>query len=278
MKLLFSPKFISSLILILAVALVVKIGWFVVELAWLDKKGVEFSKPSEVKALYYRTRFASQQLKQPKETPTIVADTIDSIKLLALYHSNDRVVVTVSKKGKTSVLVRGDTIDGYTLDGATSTEALFLRDEKLYRIELSKSSSNNGKSSISYADRPKISAPKISENISKEIVNIDGITTIDKKLLEKYSQNMDDIWKNIGINEKKVDGKTIGFKVNFVKKGSDFAKLGLRRGDLIVAINGDALDNYAKALDVYSNIETIEDLTLRIKRGREEMELEYAIK
>ena len=276
MKLLFNSKFISTLILIFGVALIIKIGWFIVEITWLNTKGVEYTKPSEVKALYYRTRFASQQLSQPKPTPTIVADTIKSIKLLAIYRSDKKVVITVSKKGKTFVLIKGDEIDGYILDGATNTEALFVRDEKLYRIELSQSSDSDGKSSISYTHRP--DAPQIPKKELKEIVNIDGITTIDKNLLQKYSQNMEDIWKNIGINEKKVNGKIIGFKVNFVKKGSDFAKLGLRRGDLIVAINGDALDSYAKALDVYSNIENIEDLTLRIQRGREEMELEYAIK
>jgi len=277
MKLLFNSKFISTLILIFSVALIIKIGWFIVEITWLNTKGVEYTKPSEVKALYYRTRFASQQLSQPKPTPTIVADTIKSIKLLAIYRSDKKVVITVSKKGKTFVLIKGDEIDGYILDGATNKEALFVRDEKLYRVELSQSSASS-KSSISYTHRPRVDAPKIPKKELKEIVNIDGITTIDKNLLQKYSQNMEDIWKNIGINEKKVDGKTIGFKVNFVKKGSDFAKLGLRRGDLIVAINGDALDSYAKALDVYSNIENIEDLTLRIQRGREEMELEYAIK
>ncbi len=255
----------STLILIVGVALFVKIGWFVVELTWLNAKGVEFSKPSSVKALYYRTRFASQQLKQAKTVrPTILADTIKSIKLIAIYRSDERVVVTISKKGKTSVLVRGDEVDGYTLDGATATEALFLRDEKLYRIELDKSS--NTKGSVSYID----SKPQeTSSKQSREIVNIDGITTINKSLLKRYSQNMGDIWKNIGINEKKVDGKTVGFKVNFVKKGSDFAKLGLRRGDLILAINGDALDSYAKALEVYQNIQNIENLTLRVQRRKE---------
>jgi len=53
--------------------------------------------------------------------------------------------------------------------------------------------------------------------------------------------------------------------------------LGLRRGDVLTAVNGQVLDNYSAALGIYKNINTIENLTLVIKRGKEEMELEYEI-
>ena len=277
MKPLSKTNIVQLIILIMGTALVVKIVWFIIALTLLTANGVEYQKPSTSKALYYRTKFASEQIREQRPiTPTISADTIKSIKLLAIYKDSSSVVVTVSKNGKSSVLLRGDEIDGYRLDDATAKEALFIRNTKLYRITLTESSSTN-RATISYAkSSPKpITQPT---NSSSEIVNIDGITTISRGLLEKYSQNMDDIWKNIGINEKKVDGTTIGFQVNFVKRGSDFAKLGLRRGDLILAVNGDKLDSYAKALELYGSVDTIENMTIRIKRGREEMELEYEIK
>jgi general secretion pathway protein C len=283
MKLL-SKSTIKIVILLLGTSLVVKIGWFIVALTLLNKEGVEYQKPSTSKALYYRSKFASEHTQEVKESrPIISADTIKSIKLLAIYKSQKKIIVTVSKSGKSSVLVkkegRADSIDGYTLDGATAKEALFVRGGKQYSIGFSNSLSNKS-SIISHSNRPKIPTlptPPPSSS-SGDIVNVDGITTISRGLLQKYTQNMDDIWKNIGINEKKVDGTTIGFQVNFVKRGSDFSKLGLRRGDLILAVNGDKLDSYAKALELYSSIDTIEDMTIRIKRGREEMELEYEIK
>ncbi len=282
MKLL-SKSTIKLVILVLATSLSVKIVWLIVTLTLLEKEGVEYQKPSTSKALYYRSKFASEHTQEIKpKRPTISADTIKSIKLLAIYKSQKKIIVTVSKSGKSSVLVkkegRADSIDGYTLDGATDKEALFVRGGELYRIKFPDSLSNRS-SMVSHSDRPKIpNLPTPPRKSSEEIVNVGGITTISRGLLQRYSQNMDDIWKNIGINEKKVDGKTIGFQVNFVKRGSDFSKLGLRRGDLIVAVNGDRLDSYAKALELYSSIDSIEDMTIRIKRGREEMELEYEIK
>ena len=275
------PQFISTVILVLAVMLIVKLGWFAVELTLLDAKGVEYTKPSQAKALYYRTRFASQKLQQKKVVkPKLPTDTIRNIKLLAIYRADDLIVVTVSKNNKATVLTRGGTIDGYMLDDATAREAIFTRSSKRYKIALEKSKAS-GKSSVKYSDkqeRRRSRRPEIDNTSTEGINNTGEITTVDRTLLEKYTAHMDDIWKNIGINETQVDGKIVGFQVTFVRRGSDFAKLGLRRGDVITAINGDVLDSYAKALEAYKNFDTIENLTLSIKRKKEEMELEYEIK
>jgi general secretion pathway protein C len=187
------------------------------------------------------------------------------------------VVVTVSKNKKSSVLVRGDTIDGYVLDGATAMEAIFLRGGKSYRIVLAESTKGRGgKSSVKYV-HPKKEAPKEESVPAGEVIEGDGVTVVDRSLLEHYSKNMNEIWKNIGIRELKKDGAITGFKVNFVKRGSDFAKLGLRRGDVIKSINGQELNSYKSAFDIYKNIDTMNNLTMKVMRGKEEMELEYEI-
>jgi general secretion pathway protein C len=244
----------------------------------LSAKGVDYAKTSEVKALYYRTRFAAQKLKQKKVVKPKPVSDINSFKLLAVYHSPKRVVVTVSKDGKSSVLVRGDTIDGYVLDDATATEAIFLRGGKRYRIRLVETSKGgSGKSSVRYVTPPKEEEAAKETKPEGEVMSGDGVTIVDRSLLDHYRKNMKDIWKNIGIREIKEGNKIKGFKVNFVKRGSDFAKLGLRRGDIIKSINGEVLDSYKSAFDIYKNIDTMENLTMTIQRGKEEMELEYEI-
>jgi len=277
MKLLSKEKVIEYLIIILLTMVVVKVILVILTFVFLNKQDIDYRKPSDVKSLYYRTKFVSQKVqKEVKEVTHIKSDTIKSIKLLAIYNSLDNTVITVSKNGKTKVMSLGDEIDGYILEGATATEALFVRDEKNYSIYLNDNSSENAKSSIKYvtikSDKDKV------ETSDKEIYRRDGVTTIKKNIIQKYTQNMGDIWKNIGINEKIVDGNIVGFQVNFVKRGSDFAKLGLRRGDIITAINGNALNDYRQAIEVYKNVNSMENLTLRIKRKNEEMELEYEIK
>ena len=276
MKPLFKPENIRTLIIVLSLMLIVKLGWFVVEMTLLRAKGVDYMKTSEAKSLYYRTRFASQKLKQKRVVKAKPVSDIKSFKLLAIYHSPKRVVITVSKNGKSSVLVRGDKIDGYVLDDATAREAIFLRDGKSYRLVLIESAkSAASKSSVKYV-REKAKEPK-KDGPEGEVIEGDGVTVVDRSLLEHYSKNMNDIWKNIGIMEIKEGDKIKGFKVNFVKRGSDFAKLGLRRGDVIKSINGQELNSYNRAFEIYKNIDTMNNLTMKIIRGKEEMELEYEI-
>ncbi len=247
-----------------------------VEMTFLSAKGVDYRKPSEAKTLYYRTRFATQKLKQKHVKKLKPVSDISSFKLLAIYNSPNRIVITISKKGKTSVLVRGDTIDGYVLDAATAREALFLRGGKSYQLSLIESNKSPGVvSSVKYSQEKKEEPEE--EAVVGEITDADGLTVVDRSLLDHYSKNMKDIWKNIGIKELKEDGKITGFKVNFVKRESDFAKLGLRRGDVILSINGQALNSYNSAFDIYKNIDTMDSLTLKVRRGKEEMELEYEI-
>jgi len=109
------------------------------------------------------------------------------------------------------------------------------------------------------------------------VTNEGSAKIIDRSLLDHYANNMDDIYKNIGISEIK-EGKDIkGFKVNFVRKDSPFAKLGIRRDDVIKAVNGQEINSYNAAFGVYKNIKNIDNLSLVIIRGKEEMELEYEI-
>ncbi len=69
-----------------------------------------------------------------------------------------------------------------------------------------------------------------SQDTIKGIEVSDSGAKIERKLLSSYTNDVDKIWKNIGIEEHKSGGKLDGFKVNFVKKGSVFEKLGLKRG------------------------------------------------
>jgi general secretion pathway protein C len=99
---------------------------------------------------------------------------------------------------------------------------------------------------------------------------------VDKALIDHYSKNLKEIYKNIGIGESKVNGKT-KFKITFVKRGSPFAKLGVKRGDIINSLNGQEINSEADAFRILKDIDNIENITLGIVRGKKEMELEYEI-
>ena len=279
MKHLFKSKLFKQLFSILILLALVKLLWFTVALIWLSPTGIEHVDEVGNKSLYYRVELTPNEAPAPlKKQPTSIAGSIKDITLLAIYNSKDTTVITVEYKRKSKVLARGDEINGFVLEGAGSNFATFSKDAKTYRVNLVKSKRSTGiSSSIKPSSKTVSSSSKDSSKIEGDVTDAGDHKIIDKSLFDHYAKNMDDIYKNIGIAEVKQGGKIKGFRITFVRRGSPFAKLGVKRGDVIKSINGKEINSYNAAFETYKNIQNVENLTMVIKRGKEEMELEYEI-
>ena len=280
MKHLFSSEIFKNILGVLVLLLVIKTVWFVVEILWLPAQGIDQEIQKSPKSLYYRVKLTPNQAAAPivnhKPAP-VRAGNMKDIKLLALYGDSEVTIVTVEYKGKTKVLARGDDINGFVLQGGGLNYATFSKNAKTYKVMLFSPKSSGKTSSISsVVSTPTIEKKEDSEAIG-EVTDMGDHKVIDRSLLEHYANNMDDIYKNIGITEVKKGRNLEGFRLTFVRKDSPFAKLGVRRDDVIQEINGQAITSYNAAFEVYKNIKNVENLSLKIKRGKEEMELEYEI-
>jgi len=270
-------RLFKTFIFFLIVGVIAKIVWLTVSILFLPKGGIEHIEVSKAKPIYYRAKLINPS-KKPivKKTPVVkkeVLGTMKGIKLLALYNASDTLVVTVEKKKKGFVLAKGEDIDGFKLDSAGPNYAIFMKGGKSFKLILDK-----GDSKISNAIKTVKPKTKKKKNVKGIVANEDGEGKIvSKGLLSSYTKDVDKVWKDIGIGEYKVDGQLVGFKVNFIRKGSDFEKLGLKRGDMLKAVNGQELNSYNAAFSFYKEMESIENLTLSIKRNNQDMELEYEI-
>ncbi len=274
MKHLFKPEVAKVLWSLLILLLVIKMAWFAVEVLWLPTVGVDHSEERGAKALYYRVKLSPNDAAAPTTMrPVQTAGSIKDIKLLAVYNATDVTVVTVEYKGKTKVLGKGEEINGFVLEGAGSNYATFSKNAKTYQINLIVS--RKGDDSIKSAQAP--AAPSSENKVEGEVVDVGDHKIVDRSLVDHYAKNMDDIYKNIGIQEIKKGKGLDGFSISFIRKGSPFEKLGLQRGDVIKAVNGQKMDSIKAAFDVYKNISDIDNMTLVIQRGKEEMELEYEV-
>lgn len=275
MKHLFNPEVVKWLWRVLIILFIIKILWFTLSLLWLPTSGISYVQEKGGKALYYRVKLSPNTAPDPtvKKTEPVMEGSIKDIKLLAVYHTSEITVVTVEHKNKTKVLGRGDEINGFTLEGAGRNYATFSKNVKTYKIPLvitTKGGTSIQSSSSSVQDAS-------SSQVEGEVVDAGDHKIIDKSLISHYAKNLDDIYKNIGINEIRNGSNLEGFSISFIRKGSPFEKLGLQRGDVIQTVNGQKIDSEKAAFDVYREIENIENLTLVIKRGKEEMELEYEV-
>jgi len=282
MKDLFKPKTIQTLIMVLAVLLGLKLLWFVVAMGWLSAVDIDQEKQEGSKSLYYHVKLTPNEApapKRPRVKPPvkITGGSIKDIKLLAIYHASDITVVTVEYKKGTKVLASGDAINGFTLDTAAHNFAVFTKNDKTYKVSLIKNMENSlGKSIVPTKSTVSPKKKKKKEVLGK-VTDAGDHKVIDRALLDHYANNVKDIYKDIGIGEVKNGKDVVGFRINFVKRGTPFADLGVRRDDVIKSINGQAIDSYAAAFAMYKNIKNVENLSLVIERGKEEMELEYEI-
>ena len=244
---------------------------------FLPDVGEEFNPTVKSKALYYRVRLSNDaEVIAPiiKERPKKQVHSMRGIKLIALYNASDTLVITVEKNRKTSVLSKGDKIDGFRLKSAGSDYAIFTKNTKEFKLTLSATKTIGSQITQSHSPKPRASRAKASQEIQEQ----NGIKVVNRKLLTAYTSNPKKIWKDIGISENKVNGKLNGFKINYVKRGSDFEKLGLKRGDLLTAINAEKLDNLGAVMGLYGDINNIENLTLTVERNGKSEDIEYEIK
>ena len=281
MKHLFKPEMSKWFIAVLGLLLILKLVWFIVEMVWLPSSGVEHAEEGGGKALYYRVKLTPNEAPAPtRPKPTRSSKpqgSIKDIELLAVYNSSEVTVITVLYKNKTKVLSRGEEINGFVLEGAGSNFATFSKKSKTYKISLIKGKKGDKSMSETKSDTTPSQVESTPSKAEGDIIDAGDHRIVDRSLVEHYGKNMKEVMKDIGIADEKEGNDLKGFRVTFVRKNSHFSKLGLRRGDVIKSINGQEINSYNAAMNVYKNIDKMNALSLTVKRGKEEMELEYEI-
>ncbi len=276
MKALFKSENMKSILFVLALIVGVKAVWFVATLIFLPSQTQELQSKSDVKPLYYRVVLAKQEGEkintQPVEPITQPATPISALSLIGIYVSHDIVIATVQKGPKTHILSKGQNVDEFVLIDATRDEAFFEKEGKRYALKFT------SKKPLTHSSITTASLPKEENKEAVDVIDRGSVKVVKRDMLEGYMKQPNDIWKDIGISEIKSGKEIVGFMVRFVRRDSGFEKLGLERGDVILAINGERLNSYQDAFDAYKNIQTMQGLTVTIKRKNQEMELDYEIK
>ena len=278
MKQIINSKHLSTFIFLLMVVVIVKTIWIVVSLLLLPKVGENYQEENRVKKLYYRVRLTNESntitpVKSNNTPNKPMVRSMSGYKLLGLYNSKETLVVTVEKGSKTTILSKGEKVNGFELISAGSNYALFKKSGKEFKLNLNKVKNTLPTSS------PKRAYGNIlaKKQNSKAIVEQDGVKLISRDLLTSYTKDVDKIWKDISIAQNQKNGKLNGFKINYVKKGSDFEKLGLKRGDVLMGINAQPLNSLSAAMNFFKEINDIENLTLTVERNGKSKEIEYEI-
>ncbi len=194
--------------------------------------------------------------------------SIDSLILKGLYGNEHKGYVIVARKNspaKTEIVGIGEVFEGYKLKSIGLDYAIFTRGLKEYRLEFEK--------------RKKLSSTNKGHRYRHDTLGSDGERThvVERNDVEYFAKNPREIWKNISISEIRKGSRIEGLRVRWIKPGSKFAKLGLKKGDVIIKANNKRLKSYRDAIDIYTKIDKLSELSIVVLRNGEEKELIYEI-
>ena len=255
---------ITKLFILLIIAKSIALGFYL----YLPDQGQELKLKTSYQPQYQRVDFKnmlSSQIRTNKPTSSPKKSSgakISNMILKGLYGSktNGFIIVAMKKAPKkTTILSIGEMFQGYKLKRIGKNSAVFIKNNKEYALSFKK--------------------VDIKSNITKvkNTLNGNNDKSISRKDIKYYAKNTKQMMKDISIREIK-DGKNLkGFKVMKIRKNSKMASLGLKKGDLITAVNNTKLKSYQDAFKIYGDIDELDFIQLVIIRNNEEMELEYEI-
>lgn len=187
--------------------------------------------------------------------------SISSMVLKGLYGNDKKgfaMVATKSNPDKVTIVAIGEKFKGYRLKSIGLDGVVFTKGAREYLLKLQKSKS--AKANVQY------------EKVSEEALH-----RVDDHEVEYFAKHPREIWKNISIQEKRRNGRIVGFEVRWIKPGSRFASLGLKKGDLIIKANNKRLQSYKDAIDIYKKIGKLDEISIVVLRNNQEKELVYEI-
>ncbi len=249
---------------------VAKLLWSI-SLFFLDKGSVE-SQKGENYSYRYSLNLAPKIIGNVhsviKEEPVVVSDDgeqIKNMKLKGTYLGGDASFMIIEDSGKSNFIYIGESYKGYELMRVGEKKVGLEKNGKSYYILL--------------RDEENRAPSRPSTNINMPVADVEpGMpATITKKELNSYVKDPKKIWKSIRIQEQRVNGQISGFRVNYVKKDSFFDSAGLKSGDVIKGIDGNEITSLADVMKYYSDIDSLESLTLTVERAGEELELDFNV-
>ncbi len=104
----------------------------------------------------------------------------------------------------------------------------------------------------------------------------EGKYVIDQNEIDNALQNMDQLFTQIRAVPNFKGGKVSGMRILSVQPGSVFAKLGLKRGDILERINSLELD-VKQGFEIFNQLKDQKSLTLDLVRNGQKQSYEYTI-
>lgn len=103
------------------------------------------------------------------------------------------------------------------------------------------------------------------------------VRVVSRKEIEEAKRNVNQIFSQVRISPFFKSGKMEGFRVNYIIPGSMVEKMGIRKGDIIKKINGQAIDSPSKIFEFYRKFGNSNRIVVEIDRYGKNESLVYQV-
>lgn len=95
----------------------------------------------------------------------------------------------------------------------------------------------------------------------------------------KYTSDMANVLQQAAMApRKKANGEIDCFKFLAIQPDSIYTKLSFQNGDCIKSVNGESIDNPAKAMELYNALKSSSQINLKVERDGKDQDMEYNIR
>ena len=100
---------------------------------------------------------------------------------------------------------------------------------------------------------------------------------IDARVVEEARTNLGEVLKSARLEPRMVSGVTDGFAITMLRPGSLLAKMGLKKGDVVLEVNGMPLNSPEKGLQIFQQIREARSLKISLERRGKPTLFEYEV-
>jgi type II secretory pathway component PulC len=100
---------------------------------------------------------------------------------------------------------------------------------------------------------------------------------VERSTLEAWLGNLPRLAGEARIIPELRDGRSAGFRLMGVRRDGALDAIGLRSGDVIVAINGFEMNGPDQAIAAYVNLRRVGHISIALERGGRKVDQDYAI-
>lgn len=204
-----------------------------------------------------------------------VQATAGNLHLHGTIEGGDDPLALIEAAGKVVVYRPGDRLPGGGALYAVERSRVLIRAADGHEVELRFEKSNR---SGTVSRSPRATRASGREPSVSGIRSLGGNRwEISRSEVDQARSNLSSLLKQARMEPHVVNGQTDGFVVRMIRPRSLLAKLGMRVGDVVSAVNGVELDSPEKALQIFQQLREAKKLTVDLTRGQERMTFEYEV-